>query len=114
MAGAMLEWQPREILRAWLRQHDAFFLAITRTLPKLSPSPKLDRAPTGAGRLHAERASCSLDHVFGLVVTEVVLAPESAGGARDLGQVRVRLRFYRLTTPFRPVNPLHCAHGAFR
>ena len=56
--------------------------------------------------LHAERASCSLDHVFGLVVTEVVLAPESAGGARDLGQARVRLRFYGLTTPFRPVDPL--------
>ena len=52
--------------------------------------------------MRAERASCSLDHVFGLVVTEVVLAPESAGGARDLGQARVRLRFYGLTTPFMP------------
>jgi hypothetical protein len=44
----------------------------------------LDDAPAGAGRLHAERASCSLDHVFGLVVGEVVLAPEPAGGARDM------------------------------
>ena len=61
-----------------------------------------------------ERASCSLDHVFGLVVTEVVLAPESAGGVRDLGQARVRLRSYGLTTPFRPVDPLLRAHGAFR
>ena len=42
----------------------------------------LDRAPAGAGRLHAERASCLLGHVFGLVVTEVVLAPKSAGGGR--------------------------------
>jgi hypothetical protein len=23
------------------------------------------------------------------------------------------LRFYRLTTPFRPIDPLLCAHGAF-
>ena len=65
-----------------------------------------NRAPAGAGRLHAERASCSLDHVFGLVVTKVVLAPEAVGGARDLGQAGVRLRFYGLTTHFRPVDPL--------
>jgi hypothetical protein len=70
--------------------------------------------PTGAGRCHTERASCSLDHVFGLVVTEVVLAPESAGGARDLGQVRVKLRFYRVTTLFRPVGPAALCSWSFR
>ena len=60
----------------------------------------------------AERASCSLDHVFGLVVVRWCLR-QSRLVARDLGQARVRLRFYRLTMPFRPVDPLLCAHVSF-
>jgi hypothetical protein len=33
---------------------------------------------------------------------------------RDLSQARVGLRFYSLTTQFRPVAPLFCANRAFR
>jgi hypothetical protein len=40
----------------------------------------------------------------------VVLAPEPAGGARDLGQARHQIAL--LTTPFSPLTPLLCAHGA--
>jgi len=57
------------------------------------------------------RWTSSLDHVFALVVAEVVFTPQPAGGAGDLDQARGRLRFCRLTTPFRPVDPLCFAHG---
>jgi hypothetical protein len=40
-------------------------------------------------------------------LTEIPLS--STGGARDLGQARVRLRFYGLTTPFSLVDPLLCS-----
>jgi hypothetical protein len=43
----------------------------------------------------------------------MLFAPESVGGARDLGQTVGGLRFCRLTTQFLPVNPLLGGHGAF-
>ena len=63
----------------------------------LGPVQAFHRAGPGRRRGQADPAAHLLDHVLGLVIAEVVLAPETRGLADHLGEVRSGWRFWFLT-----------------